>query len=377
MMLMLLYVSIVAALVFMAIAVSNMLWGPALNKAGKPPRQPKVSILVPARNEEGNIEKCLDHLIKQDYPDFEIIILNDESTDKTGDILKRYKHKSVSPPITVLKGNSLPTGWTGKNWACWQLAQAAKGEIIIFTDADNWHHPDAVSKTVAWMEKCKLNAFSAFPQQITGSVIEKLLIPIIDLILYTLLPLWLILKTKNPSLSAANGQWLAFRKADYFQTGGHQQVKNKIVEDVEIFRLFKRKRRKTLTALGTGVIFCRMYKTYPEVVNGLMKIFYGLTGNHLTVYFFLLTMMFLVYVFPWIALFFVKEWTPVLLALLIPLIYRSVMKLRLRQDWFGVLMQPISMTLGFFIAAKSYFAVKNGKIIWKGRRVNVFQSTFI
>jgi chlorobactene glucosyltransferase len=373
MMMELLYISIGAALVFMVISVSNMLWGPVLGKTGKPIRRPHVSLLVPARNEEGNIEKCLDHLIRQDYPDFEIIVLNDESTDKTEEILRKYQNRVTAPKITVLIGGALPAGWTGKNWACWQLAQAAKGEIIIFTDADNWHHPAAVSKTISWMEKYNLNAFSAFPQQITVSWFEKLLIPVIDVILYTLLPLWMILKTKNPSLSAANGQWLACRKTDYFQIGGHEQVKNKVVEDVEIFRLFKRKGRKALTSIGTGVVFCRMYRSYPEVVNGLMKIFYGLTGNHLIVYFFLLTMMFLVYVLPWIAIFFVKEWIPVLLSLVIPFAYRFIMKTRLKQNVFGVILQPAAVTFSFFIAIRSYFSIKLGKIIWKGRRIHAAQ----
>jgi chlorobactene glucosyltransferase len=374
MILIFIYTSIAVALVFLLISLINLLWGPYLSSIEETIKKPFVSILVPARNEEENIGNCLDYLVRLDYENYEIIILDDDSSDRTSEIVMKYQKKYKN--LQLVKGEPLPPGWTGKNWACWQLAKAAKGELFIFTDADNWFHPQSVSKTIAWMEKYRLSALSAFPQQITLTFTEKLLILVIDIILYTMLPLWLVLKTKNSSVSAANGQWLAFRRKEYFSTGGHQSVKNKVVEDVEIFRLFKRNNKKVLTVIGTNMIFCRMYNNLPEVARGLAKIFFGLTGNKILIYILLVGIMFLVYIFPWIALMILDNWLMVLPAIALPILYRIVMKIQLREDWLGVWFQPVTILLSIMIAFKSYYAARTNNILWKGRKISVYQTSF-
>ena len=226
-------IGIIAGILF--IAIFNAFTAPMLKKRLPLLDHPSVSVLVPARNEERNIADCLEGLIAQNYRDFEIIVLNDHSVDRTAELVNKYG--TLDARIKLIEGKPLPEGWTGKNWACHQLSQEARGEILLFTDADNRHATDAIANTVGWMQKLNLGLFSAFPQQITVTLPEKLVIPVVDMFVYAALPLWLTYYAHSPSLSAANGQWIAFTQEAYQQIGGHQEVRNKVVEDVELSRL--------------------------------------------------------------------------------------------------------------------------------------------
>ncbi|NIS38778.1 glycosyltransferase, partial [Candidatus Saccharibacteria bacterium] len=209
-----------------------------------------MSLLIPARDEAHNIDRCLTDLIGQDYPDYEIIVLDDHSKDNTADIVRGYANQYHH--VKLLAGKSLPSGWTGKNWACQQLSEAAGGGFFIFTDADNRYATNAIKNTMGWMQKLNLGFLSAFPQQFTGTLMEKLVIPVIDIFVYGTLPLWMTYYLRSPLFAAANGQWLAFTREAYHRIGGHQGVRNQVVEDVEISRLVKRSGIKMLTTAGTG-----------------------------------------------------------------------------------------------------------------------------
>ena len=226
--LMLIIISLLS--VVFGIAVFNVLTSPMLGHAFPLVETPLVSILVPARNEEKNIAACLTGLSNQLYDNYEIIVLNDFSEDKTGEQIAQFCRNDQR--VRTIDGNPLPNGWTGKNWACHQLSQRANGKILIFTDADNRHSPNAVSNTVGWIQYLNLGLFSAFPQQTTITLAEKLVIPVIDLFVYAGLPLWLTYLTKHSSLAAANGQWIAFTRQGYNQVDGHKSLSNEVVEDV-------------------------------------------------------------------------------------------------------------------------------------------------
>ena len=135
----------------------------------------RVSVLVPARNEEANISNCVRSLLAQDYPDFEVVVLNDGSTDRTGEILAEL----AGARLRVLEGADLPEGWLGKNWACHQLAEAADGEIILFTDADTRHGPQSVRHGVAALEAEGADLLTAIPHEETVTWAERLVVPVI------------------------------------------------------------------------------------------------------------------------------------------------------------------------------------------------------
>jgi len=175
--------------IMLLIALANLFWGPRLADAPPATTRPKVSVLVPARNEAENIGRCLTGLIAPNYPDFEIIVLDDHSTDTTAAAVNHWM--KTHSRIRLIPGAPLPAGWTGKNWACHQLSQAANGEILLFTDADTQHAPTAILASVGFLLKYNLGLLSAFPQQITQTLAEKMIVPILDLLGYGSLPLWL------------------------------------------------------------------------------------------------------------------------------------------------------------------------------------------
>jgi chlorobactene glucosyltransferase len=358
----------IALFSFLIITLINVLTGPYLSK--KIPLQdiPLVSVFVPARNEERNIEGCLRSLLIQDYPNLEIIVLDDESSDKTKEIIEQLVRES--PKVNLVEGKPLPPGWTGKNWACHQLSKYGKGKILIFTDSDNRYAENAVTNTVARMQKYQLDLLSAFPQQITVSFFEKLVVPVIDLLLYNFLILWLTYHSKFPSLAAANGQWIAFRADSYRKLGGHSVVRDKIVEDVELSRACKRKNLKILTCAGTGIIYGRMYQSTKEVWHGFSKNLFGLL-SYRTVPFFMILMVFIVcFIAPFIFVFSKGLFTLSLIAITQNLFLRLVLALVYKHPpMISILLHPFSIITIILIALDSYYKTKRGTHRWKNREL--------
>lgn len=349
----------------------NVFFGPLLKKGKQPQLFPSVSLLIPARNEEKNIAACLQSLSKQDYPELEIIVLNDHSEDQTAALVKDYS--STDKRISLMEGKALPDDWAGKNWACFQLAQKAKNEVFIFTDADTFHAPDAVSKTVYWMHKYGLDFLSAFPQQKTVTFAEKLIVPVIDFFVYSLLPLWFTKWFSSDAIAAANGQWIAFKKEAYFSIGGHESVKKEIVEDVELQKECKRANLKTLTLAGTGTVFCRMYHSPLEVWQGFSKNFYGLSGKKISVFFFFIVFLFLTTLLPYVVLL----WKGIPLYISLSLVglnlwLRLILALRFKHPLLvSVFLHPFTMLAAIIIGLNSFRYFKKGYFVWKGRSIAV------
>lgn len=352
----------------------NIIFGPFLSKKINLTSTPKVSLLIPARNEELNITNCLAHLINQEYQNIEIIVLNDESNDRTAELVQRMQRQY--PKIKLVQGQPLPDGWMGKNWACHQLSEAASGEILIFTDADTSHSPMAVSQTLGWMQKFKLGMLSTFPQQKTNSFAEKLIVPIIDFFVYGMLPLWTTYYFKSSAFAAANGQWIAFRKDVYQKIGGHESVKREIVEDVKLNRLAKQSGIKTLTTAGTKAIFCRMYHSPHEVWHGFSKNFYGLTG-HSTFVFLIFELILLICCFlPFI--FIITNYNSKILFIIIALnlIIRGILSIQYKHPFFiSVLLHPVSILLASIIGLNSFYQYHWGNFQWKDRIIQIKNRT--
>lgn len=180
---------IVFVVVLLLIGLTNLR---ALRRLGDWPLPrvfPRVSILVPVRNEERNVEPCLLSLLAQEYPDFEVLVLDDESSDGTAQVLAATAGEDTR--VQVLKGEPLPAGWVGKHWACQKLAEASDGTLLLFTDADTRHHPHALRDAVAAMLAENADLMSAIPEQEVASWSERLVVPIIPWSILSLLPLGL------------------------------------------------------------------------------------------------------------------------------------------------------------------------------------------
>jgi chlorobactene glucosyltransferase len=234
---------------------------------------PLVSILIPARNEETNIRACLETLQRQDYPNFEILVLDDNSEDKTSAIVNEMA--SADSRIKLIAGEPLTDDWAGKPFACYQLARKAKGDWLLFLDADTTHAPHMLRSTLALAQEQKISMLSGFNHQIADSFPQKVVMPVIYFIMLGWVPLWLLHRSKKPVPSAAIGQFLLFPRDFYWRMGGHQVVKNRIVEDIWLGVEVARHGGRHIAVDLSSVVSCHMYRNTREIWDGLGKSIYA------------------------------------------------------------------------------------------------------
>ena len=241
----------------------------------RPPRRPAawpgVSVLIPARDEESNIAACVLSYLGSRYPDFEVIVLDDESRDRTSAILAGLKRGR--PRLRVLKGSPLPKGWVGKNWACWRLARAARHPFFLFADADTRARPGLLKELAAASLERGSDLLSGFPQEVMDNFWTALGLPYLYYIGLAAFPLAWLAKPWFP-VGIANGQCLFFRRAAYRRVGGHRAVKGELVEDYRLGTAVKRLGlRLDLVDLGE-FLSCRMYGSLGEIWQGFSKNLY-------------------------------------------------------------------------------------------------------
>jgi len=367
-MMIILYISIAFLGVIFIVTLINALTAPLVSHGPHPESTPLVSVLIPARNEAATLAQTLSTLIRQTYDPVEILVLDDHSTDDTALIVRNFAERDNR--IRLLHGEALPQGWTGKNWACHQLSQQAKGDIYIFTDADNFYSPDAVEKTVGWMRKLNLTLFSAFPQQITETPAEKLVVPVFDTFVYSFLPLWLTYYAPFPSMAAANGQWLAMTREGYQRIGGHDAVRHHIVEDTELARLTKKQKERIITASGRGAVWGRMYSSWRQVYEGFSKNAFGLMGYNAVAFFILISLLFAMYILPYLMLPFQRFFLPAMAAILLGMSIRLIMAIKYKQPLLvSTLLNPVSIGATLIIAINSFKRYLKGSVTWKDRDI--------
>lgn len=238
---------------------------------------PLISVLVPARNEERNIKRCVNSLLHSDYPKLEIIVLDDHSKDKTYKIVKKISEHRRN--LRVIKGKELPPGWNGKNWACHQLSQVARGEWLLFTDADTIHKPQSISRALALAQSKKSVFVSCLPRFITKTWSEKLYFPVIHFVFVALFPLKLINRSKDSRLSFAIGPFLFIQRDFYFSWGGYESIRSEIVDDIAMARKVKEAGGRTAILDGTKIMEVRFYTSFKEVWNGFSKNSYEAIGR--------------------------------------------------------------------------------------------------
>jgi chlorobactene glucosyltransferase len=233
-------------------------------------------MLVPARNEEKNIRICLESLQKQDYPNFEIIVLDDNSTDDTAVIVNELAVKDKR--IQLYFGEPLPDDWAGKPYACYQLAQKANGSWLLFVDADTISAPHMLRSTLALAMELNTSLLSGFPRQLADSFAQKVIIPVFYFILLGWTPLWLLHNAKKPKPSIAIGQFFLFSKEAYWHIGGHKAVKSRIVEDIWMGMEIAQHGGRHIAVDLSPVVSCNMYRDVGEAWCGLGRSIYSLAA---------------------------------------------------------------------------------------------------
>jgi len=274
-------------------------------KAVVPFHKPLVSVLIPARNEERNIGRCLKSVLNQDYPNFEVLVLDDNSSDRTAEIVGEMVEKDHR--VQLLKGKPLPEGWAGKCFACHQLSRNAHGSWLLFIDADTFSEPHMIRSTLNLAIMSNAAMLSGFPRQKLYGITEKIVIPILFyFVIMSWFPLWLFHSWKKPGPTLAIGQFLLFKREDYDGIGGHESVKTRIMEDVWFGIEMHRLGRRILSVDLSRVLTTRMYTNMGNMAEGCIKWFYSvaalspiaLSGFVLVAYIFFLAPFYWVFVRP-------------------------------------------------------------------------------
>ena len=242
-----------------------------------PSSAPLISVCVPARNEERNIRACIESILAQDYPNFEVIVLDDRSTDKTPEILQRLAPQDKR--LKIIHGADLSTGWAGKPHALFQASSAARGDWLCFVDADTFLSPNTLSACYTKAIETGTDMFTIMTFQILGSFWEKVVMPIV----MTALSVGFSPRKVNDPDSKdaiANGQFILIKRAVYDAIGGHESVKDQIVEDKAISEQVKWNGYRLIVANGYSVARTRMYTSLAEMWEGWTKnIYLGLSDR--------------------------------------------------------------------------------------------------
>ncbi len=345
------------------VTLANLLTAPKLVKKKITDHNETVSVCIPARNEEQNIKNIINDVSSQSYRNVEVIILDDDSEDNTAGIVSSIARNRSK--VKMIKGKPLPEGWTGKNWACHQLSQKAKGEILLFIDADVRLSSWAIESAVAHIGIYSLSMLSVFPAQIMISLSEKIVVAVMDWLLLTFLPLKLVYLSSRLSFVAANGQFIAFTREAYKKIGGHRYVSNIIVEDMELARNIKKKKLRMMTFVGYEEVICRMYKNFPDAFNGFSKNFFPGFNTGCFKFSSMLLVLNILYSLPFFLVLFHKEYAVIIILIFSQRLFTSLVN---KQNfWINIILHPLQMFMMTLIGINSMYKSKTGKLKWKDR----------
>jgi len=265
---------VLGLVIFMLNLTLNLRGLKTLRRNDKVPEPaPLISVLIPARDEEENITTCLESLQKQDYPNFEILVLDDNSSDNTATIVERIVAKDSR--IQLLRGTPLPEDWAGKPFACYQLAKQARGSWLLFVDADTTHAPHMLRSTLAQALRLNSSLLSGFPRQLATSLPQKIAVPVLYFIILSWLPLWWLQRSREPKPSLAIGQFLLFPRDEYWRIGGHEAVKSRILEDVWLGVEISRSGGRQVAVDLSPAVSCNMYHNVGAMWEGFIKWVYS------------------------------------------------------------------------------------------------------
>lgn len=331
---------------------------------------PKISVLIPARNEEDSIAKLIKSLQAQTYSQFEVRILDDDSSDETFHV--SLDAIGVDDRFHVQRSrDSIPQGWLGKAWACQRLANSAEGDIFCFIDADVTLAPDALYASLQLMQSLDVDVLCPYPRQVTFTVLSRIVQPLLQWSWMTSLPLDLALKSPRPSLSAGNGQLLLITREKYVQIKGHESVKSEILEDIELVKVVKQSGGKGGVWDGSTFAECTMYTTNSELIEGYAKSMWQAFGSIPRGLFIAFSLLVL-YLSPFVGLFSNDSLSQVLalVAILSSLLNRLLVHVHFHYRPLDALLYPLSFLAFAALMIISSARKRRGLLSWKERAIN-------
>lgn len=324
----------------------------------------RVAILIPARNEELTIESAVRSALRQQsLESFVVVVLDDDSSDTT-----LAKINAITDQrLQVISGAAdLPSNWLGKNWACHRLAQSVPADYFVFVDSDVVLEQLAVASAICALEENSLDLVSPYPKQLTSSLLAKLVQPLLQWSWLTTVPLGITRRTSRGSLAVANGQFLVCSSQAYAASGGHEAIKDQVLDDIELLRAFYKKGFKGCVIDGSALATCQMYRTDTQLIAGYSKslwtAFGGILGSLAINAFFIF-----VYVFPLYGFFSNQPWLATL-GLLAGTLGRVISARLTRSRIFPeAFLHPLSIIIFLWLNIVSWSRHLRGVNTWKAR----------
>ena len=365
-----------AAIYVLLVFLSNMLAMPRFGDCPARRHYPRVSVLVPARNEEENLPRLIPSLLAQDYPDFEVVVLDDNSTDRTADILAEFARRDSR--VRVLSGLPHRPGWIGKNWACHQLSEATTSEWMLFTDADTVHKPGALRAAMDAALHHPVDFLTAIIGQEVRSWGERLVVPFFSTYhIFCAVPLELGYRLRSARVFAANGQFLLFRRQAYDEIGGYAAARDTVLDDQALVSRITRHGLRWRMCDGSRFVRCRMYTNWAGVFRGFTKNVFVAFGGAIVPYCLVWTGIALLFFEPLVVLALAAlrfplapAGVPVALATILAtlLLWLGTAR-RFRFPFYLAFMYPATIGLALVIAVRSVVMLSTGHATWKGRTI--------
>ncbi len=341
---------------------------------GAPNAGPVLTICIPARNEERNVEAVVrGALANADVP-LEVLVYDDQSTDRTPAILAALRGEDAR--VRAVGTEPLPACWNGKQWGCERMGQAARGQWLLFTDADVRFTPDCFARALAEAARLDAALLSTVPREETGTLLERLVVPMIHWMLFSWLPMPRMRTTNDPATSAGCGQFLLVRRDAWLAAGGHAAFRDSMHDGIKLPRNVRRAGFHTDLYDGSDTVSCRMYRSAGETWRGFTKNAYEGLGSPVVLVVFTMLEAFGI-LLPWI-------WLPVMLAqgtasmplgptvlacfaIGAQLVQRTLLARRFAQPWECVALHPVTIALLLAIQWRSWWLHLTKRRAWRGR----------
>ena len=334
--------------------------------------RPTVSVCVPARNEERNIEAIVRCALANQAVDVEVLVYDDQSTDATPRILESLRREDAR--VRAVPTQPLPEGWNGKQWGCERMGRAARTEWLLFTDADVRLAPDCLGRAVAEARRLDAALLSTIPREETGSPLERLVVPLIHWMLFSWLPMPRMRTTNDPATSAGCGQFLLVRRDAWEAAGGHAAFRDSMHDGIKLPRNVRRAGFHTDLYDGGESVSCRMYRNAGETWRGFTKNAYeGLGSPVVLAVFTLLEAAGILLPWIWLPIAIARGETPLgptvlaSFAVAAQLFQRTILARRFAQPWECVALHPVTIALLLAIQWRSWWLHLTKRRAWRGR----------